>query len=138
MPLYDYRCFDCQQKVSIRLSYAEYDTAKPACPNCGSKNLKRALGRIRIARSEESRLDSLADPSSFGDLDENDPKSMAKVMRKMGSEMGEDLPGEYNEVVDRLESGESPESIEQTMPELGSGPGSSLGSGMGGGMDEDF
>lgn len=134
MPLYDYHCLDCQQKVSVRLSYAEYDTATPACPNCGSKNLKRALGRIRIARSEESRLEAMSDPSSFGDVDENDPKSMAKFMRKMGSEMGEEMPGEFNEVVDRLESGESPESIEQTMPELGN----SLGGGMGGGMDDDF
>jgi putative FmdB family regulatory protein len=131
MPFYDFRCLNCEQKVSIRLSYSEYDTAKPACPNCGSKNLKRALGRIRIARSEESRMEAMADPSSFSDVDENDPRSMAKFMRKMGSEMGEELPGEFNEVVDRLESGESPDSIEQSMPELGSG-------GMGGGLDEDF
>lgn len=131
MPFYDYRCLNCEQKVSVRLSYSEYDTAKPACPNCGSKNLKRALGRVRVARSEESRMDAMADPSGFGDVDENDPRSMAKFMRKMGSEMGEELPGEFNEVVDRLESGEPPDSIEQSMPELGSG-------GMGGGMDEDF
>jgi putative FmdB family regulatory protein len=134
MPLYDYRCQSCQEKVSIRLSYAEYDKAKPKCPLCGSPKLQRAIGRVRIAKSEEARMDALADPSSFGDLDENDPKSMAKFMRKMGSEMGEDLPPEFSEVADRLDAGESPDSIEQSMPDLGGG---APGGGMGGmGMDD--
>lgn len=66
-------------------------------------------------------MESLADPSNFGDLDENDPKSMARIMRKMGSEMGEEVGPEFNEVVDRLESGESPEGIEQSMPDMGPG-----------------
>ncbi len=126
MPLYDFYCQSCQQKVTLRLSYTDYDTAKPKCPECGSPKLKRALGRVRIAKSEESRMESLADPSNFGDLDENNPKSMARFMRKMGSEMGEDMPGEFNEVVDRLEGGESPESIEQSIPELGSGAGTGM------------
>ena len=56
-----------------------------------------------MPRSEESRLDSMADPSKWGDFDENDPKSMARMMKKMGSEMGEELGPEFNEVVDRLD-----------------------------------
>jgi len=130
MPLYDYRCLNCQEKVSIRLSYAEYDTAKPKCPLCGSPKLQRAIGRVRIAKSEEARMEAMADPSNFGDLDENDPKSMAKFMRKMGSEMGEELPPEFGEVTDRLEAGESPESIEQSMPDLGAGGAGGMGAGM--------
>jgi len=69
-------------------------------------------------RSEESRLDDLADPSSLGGLDENDPKSLARFMRKMAGETGEDLGPEFEEVVGRLEAGEDPESIEQSMPDL--------------------
>jgi putative FmdB family regulatory protein len=130
MPAYEYRCQNCQQKVTVRLSYAEYDTAKPKCPLCGSPKLQRAIGRVRIARSEDSRMESLADPSSFGDLDENDPKSMAKFMRKMGSEMGEDLPPEFGEVADRLDAGESPDSIEQSMPGLGGDEGGPSGGGL--------
>jgi hypothetical protein len=65
-------------------------------------------------------MESMADPSNFSGVDENDPKSVAKFMKKMGSEMGEDLGPEFNDVVERLESGESPESIEQTMPSVGS------------------
>jgi len=123
MPVYEYRCQNCQQKVGVRLSFAEYGKVTPKCPLCGSAQLKRAISRVRIAKSEDARLEAMSDPSSFGDLDENDPQSVARFMRKMGSEMGEDLGPEFGEVVDRLESGESPESIEGSMPDLGGAAG---------------
>jgi hypothetical protein len=78
---------------------------------------------VRAVRSEESRLEDMADPANFGDLDENDPRSIARFMRKMGDETGEDLGDEFDEVVDRLEAGESPEDIEGAMPDLGGGLG---------------
>jgi putative FmdB family regulatory protein len=121
MPVYEYRCGNCLQRVGIFQTYAEYGKKKVACPNCGSKKLTRLISRVRVAKSEESRLEAMSDPANFGDLDENDPKSMAKLMKKMGSEMGEDLGPECGEVVDRLESGEDPDSIEQSMPDLGGG-----------------
>ena len=121
MPIYEYRCQSCQNRVGIRLSYAEYGKKKVVCPVCGGKNLKRLVGRVRVAKSEDQRLDDLSDPSAFGDMDENDPKSMARAMKKMGQAMGEDLPPEFNEITDRLEAGEDPEAIEKSMPELGGG-----------------
>jgi hypothetical protein len=78
------------------------------------------MSRVAVVRSEESRLEDLADPSSLADLDENDPQSMARWMRKMSQEMGEDLGPEFGEVIDRLEAGQSPEEIEEVMPDLGS------------------
>ena len=121
MPTYDYRCEACGKRASIVQSYEEYGVKAVKCPHCGSKKLSRLINRIRFARSEDSRLDSLADPSAWGDFDENDPRSMARMMRKMGQEMGEDLPEEFDEVVDRLEAGESPESIEESLPDMGMG-----------------
>jgi hypothetical protein len=79
------------------------------------------MSRVAVLRSEESRLDDMADPASFGDLDENDPRAMARWMRRMSAEMGEDLGDDFGEVVDRLEAGESPESIEESMPDSGAG-----------------
>jgi len=71
-------------------------------------------------------MEEMADPGAlFGDVDENDPKSVARAMRKMGQQMGEELPQEFSEITDRLESGESPESIEQSLPDLGGGAGAS-------------
>jgi putative FmdB family regulatory protein len=119
MPIYDYRCLDCRKRVSLYQTYGEYGKVPVVCPHCGSSNLKRRISRVRVMRSEESRLDSLADPDDWGDIDENDPRSVARAMRRMGDEMGEELPDEFDEVVDRLEAGEDPESIERDIPELG-------------------
>ena len=119
MPAYDYRCPDCQNRFSLFMSYADYGKKKVTCPHCGQARVQRIIGRVRIAKSEDRRLEDMSDPSFLGDVDENDPKSMARAMKKMGQTLGEDLPPEFNEVTDRLESGESPESIEQSMPELG-------------------
>lgn len=66
-------------------------------------------------RSDDARMDSMADPSNFGDVDENDPRSVGKFMRRMGSEMGEDMGPEFDEMIGRLESGEDPEAIESDM-----------------------
>ena len=124
MPIYEYRCGDCKRRVSIFFrSFA--DTDKPAqCPNCNSTNLTRLVSRVATIKSEEARLESMSDPSNFGDIDENDPKSVAKFMRKMGDQVGgEELGPEFGEMVDRLESGESPEEIEKTMPGLAGGEG---------------
>jgi putative FmdB family regulatory protein len=118
MPTYEYRCQNCGKKVSHFLSYEDYDRAQVQCPHCGSDQLQRLINRVRVMRSEDSRLDSLSDPSRWEGLDEEDPRAMAKMMREMGQEMGEELPPEFDEVVDRLEAGESPEQIEESMPEL--------------------
>ncbi len=122
MPIYEYRCHDCKRRVSILWrTLSEAETGQPRCPRCGGTNLTRLVSRVAVLRSEESRLDSLMDADSLGDLDENDPKSIARWMRKMSKEIGEDAGDEFEEVVDRLEAGQTPEQIEQDMPELGLG-----------------
>lgn len=61
----------------------------------------RVLSRVRVVRSEERRMESLADPSRWGGLDENDPASIACWMKKMGREMGEDISDEeIDEMID--------------------------------------
>lgn len=119
MPIYEYTCQTCGKFLRISLSYAEYDRSELKCPNCQSKKLKRRITRVGFAKSEDSRMESLMDESSLSGLDDEDPKALGKFMRKMSSEMGEDMGEEFNEVVGRLESGESPESIEESMPDLG-------------------
>jgi hypothetical protein len=79
---------------------------EPVCKHCGGNEMKRLMSRFALPRSEDARLDSLADPSKLSDFDENDPKSVARMMRRMGREMGEEFAGpEFDEAVDELESG---------------------------------
>jgi putative FmdB family regulatory protein len=125
MPIYEYRCLDCRRKVRHFYTYSEYDTAEPACPHCGGRNLQRLISRVAMAKSEDSRLDTMDPESMMAGLDENDPRSLGRFMRQMSNDMGEDLGDEFGEVVDRLERGQSPEDIEQSMPDLAEsvGPG---------------
>jgi hypothetical protein len=58
------------------------------------------MSRFAAPKSEEARIEALADPSQFGDLDENDPKSMARLMKKMGREMGEDFGDDLDEALE--------------------------------------
>ena len=118
MPIYEYRCGNCKRRVSVFFrSFSA--TTEPRCPNCNSDQLTRLVSRVAQIKSEDARLDAMSDPSSFGDVDENDPKSVAKFMRKMGDQMGsEELGPEFGEMVERMESGENPEEIEKSMPGL--------------------
>jgi putative FmdB family regulatory protein len=119
MPTYDFVCNDCNQRFDVFLTFAEYGKKKVTCTHCNSKNVRRRMTKVRIAKSEERRMESMADDFSGFEGLEDDPKSMGRMMRKMGKELGEELPSEFDEVVDRLESGQSPEEIEKAVPDLG-------------------
>lgn len=62
-------------------------------------------------------MESLADESALDGLDE-DPQALGRMMKKMGREMGEDLPPEFDDMAERLESGQSPDEIEAALPEM--------------------
>ncbi|NWG33835.1 MAG: zinc ribbon domain-containing protein [Chloroflexi bacterium] len=118
MPTYDFICNDCNQHFDVFLTFAEYGKKTVKCTLCGSKNIRRRMTKVRIAKSEESRMEAMADDFSGFDGLEDDPRAMGKMMRKLGREMGEELPPEFDEVVDRLEKGQSPEEIEKEVPSL--------------------
>lgn len=127
MPNYEFRCLDCKRRFVVFMTYAEYGNKPVSCPYCKSENVQRRIGRIRVARSSESKMENLADPSKLAAL-EDDPRALGGMMREMSQEMGEDMGPEFDEVIDRLESGQSPEEIEQQLPDLGGdGGGDDLG-----------
>jgi len=132
LPIYEYRCQDCKRRVSIFWrTFSDAESGAPVCPRCGGTDLTRLVSRVRVLRSEESRIDDVSDFGDLPDFDESDPKSMGRWMRKMSAETGEDMGPEFDEVVGRLESGESPEDIERSMPDLGGEGGDDFGGGLG-------
>jgi putative FmdB family regulatory protein len=104
MPIYEYRCTQCRRKTTV-LTLRISETVEPRCEHCGSEALTRLMSRFALVRSEESRLDDLSDPSSLGNLDENDPRSMARWMRKVGKELGDEAGDDFDEMVDEMEAG---------------------------------
>ena len=104
MPIYEYRCRDCGRRTSILVRNVDTFSVPP-CPRCQTGTLQKLVSLFAVKKSEESRLDDLADPSSFGDLDENDPQSIARWAKRMGRESGEDLGDDFDEMVDQMASG---------------------------------
>jgi len=117
MPIYEFRCGKCG-RISDFLVLSVQESFKPVCKYCKSRRMSRLISRVRVLRSEESRLERLADPSRWGGLDENDPASVARFMKKMGREMGEDISDE-----------EIDEMVDGAIEETGGGGGSAEGDG---------
>src|SRR5437867_12527065 len=90
MPISEYQR-DARRKRTTLLILSVSRREPARCQHCGSDRLTRLMSRIATPKSEEAHMESLADPSSLGDLDESDPKSMARFMKKMAGEMGEDF-----------------------------------------------
>ena len=136
MPNYEYRCLNCRKRFEIFMSYSEYGSRVVTCPHCQSDNITRRIGRIRVARSGESRIESMADPSALAAM-EDDPRALGRMMREMSGEMGEDMGPEFDEVIGRLEAGQSPDEIQSELPDLGGGAEDAGGPPFGGGSFDD-
>ncbi len=95
MPIYEYRCRKCHKKSEI-ITFRVSEDIAVHCNHCGSGEVDRILSRVRVRMSEETRMERLADPSRLSGLDENDPRSMAKLMKSIGREMGEDLGEDFD------------------------------------------
>jgi putative FmdB family regulatory protein len=102
MPIYEYRCADCGKRPSLFFRSFMAVEAAPACPNCGGRHLTRLISRTAQVLSEESRMERL-DDSTLGDVDDNDPKSMARWARTMGQQMGdEEMGDDFDQAVDEM------------------------------------
>lgn len=117
MPIYEYRCLDCR-RISDFLLLRVDEEFTPVCKRCGSANLTRVLSRVNVRLSEETRLERLADPSMWGGVDENDPQSVARLLKKLGPELGEDFPGDVDQMVEEAMESEGREKEEAA----GTGP----------------
>ena len=118
MPTYEFRCQQCKKRFDRVISYSDYGTVAVSCPHCGSTSVTRLIGRVRLARNSMQHLADLADPANLDQIGE-DPRALGRAMKEMQGEMGEEMGGEFDEVVDRLEKGQSPEEIDQAFPDLG-------------------
>jgi len=94
------------------MTFAEVQA--PECPRCHTV-MQKQVSLFSTVKSEDARADELSDPSAFGDVDENDPRSVARWARRMGKEMGEDMGPEFDQMVDAMERGEDPEGLDGDM-----------------------
>ncbi len=104
MPIYDYRCGACHKRFAVFFrSFSEVGAV--TCQHCGATEVARLAPRVAQVVGEDARLDRLSDPSALGDVDENDPGSVARWAKRLGREMGEDLGDEFDDAMDELAAG---------------------------------
>ena len=99
MPIYEYRCNACGRTFAFLYGVSR-DSRDPACPACQGKDLARLISRVARVRSEEAMLENLADPSRIGDVE--DPRSLAKWAKQMGSALGDEAGEDFGDVVDEM------------------------------------
>ena len=104
MPIYEYGCLDCRKRSSLFVR-SMGTAVKAKCEHCGSKKVRRLISRVAVGRSSGGSPDGF-DESMLADVDENDPRSMAKFARRMRDEMGEDMGPDFDQAIEQMEAGE--------------------------------
>lgn len=134
MPIYEFYCAECHTIYNF-FSRKVDTTTQPDCPRCKRPKLDRRVSSFAVSRKRSSEgapdgdeMPGLDDPKmeqameslmreSQG-LDENDPRQIAQMMRKLHQTAGMPLDGKTDEAIRRMEAGESPEKIEAEMGDL--------------------
>jgi hypothetical protein len=80
----------------------------PRCEHCGGDGLRRLFSRVAVLRGEDGMG---FDEGSLSGVDENDPRSMARWVRKMSKEMGEPLDAEMEGQLEEMEAGRMPDDL---------------------------
>ena len=106
MPVYEFVCNACNAPVSLFVRSISAPVAGK-CERCGSSDLRRLVSRFAVVRPGRGGDFDSFDDSMIDGLDESDPRAMAAWARKMQREVGENLGPEFDEMVDRLERGDS-------------------------------
>lgn len=137
MPIYEYYCQDNHTVYQFYAKTLAQGRTIPRCPDNPSFRMRKLISAFAITRggpdappadaapnaapAEDARMEQAlgAMEQEFSAVDENDPRAMARMMRRMSELTGERIDGEMEEVVRKLEEGADPESLED---QLGGGP----------------
>lgn len=131
MPIYEFYCENCNtiynffsKKINIKKT--------PGCPKCPNQKLSRQMSSFAITgkTSDKNNMEELPfDETKMekamqilsqeaGNIDEDDPRKTADLMRKLSDISGMELGDGMNEALNRIEKGEDPEKIEAEMGDL--------------------
>ena len=141
MPIYEFACRRCRRVFSF-LSKRVNPSHVPACPKCGATNLSKEISRFALIKgasepapapeapgTEGPAMPDFDDPKVSGvmdelerdmdHLDENNPRHMAHLLRKMQQALpAGSIPKEMETALRRLEAGEDPDKIEADMGDV--------------------
>lgn len=106
MPIYEFRCDSCRRPFTIfTRSITSHSPA--SCQHCGSTQVSRIMSRVAVLRANEDLSSDL--PPGLDEVDENDPRSIARWVRRMSRQMDEPLEPQMEAELERMEAGEMPQ-----------------------------
>ena len=133
MPIYEFYCPDCHTVYNF-LAKSIQVTRKPKCPRCGKPDLERQVSRFAISKGRAENQDSAEDipdidedrmeqtmsqlASEMEGVNEDDPRQMARMMRKLFNSTGMQLNDGMEEAIRRMEAGEDPDKVEDEMGDV--------------------
>ena len=107
MPIYEYRCHTCRKRTSVFVRSIGA-AVRPRCEHCGGRRLRRLVSRVTVVRSGGGDLDDFGE-RMLADVDESDPRSMARWARRMRDEMGEEMGPDFDQAIEQMEAGQLPD-----------------------------
>lgn len=99
MPLFEYVCRNCSKQFTF-LSGVIRDNDEAKCPRCGSVELQKLMSRVARGRSDDARMDALADKLEDRDLE--NPQELRRFAREMGREMGQETGEDMSEEMEQM------------------------------------
>jgi len=104
MPIYEYRCNQCNEEFS-ELLLNQRQISKVRCRYCNSKDLTKLISSFSVHQTEESRLASFDTSKPKGDDFYKDSRNVGLWAKKRMKELGVDLGPKMDEIVERGRSG---------------------------------
>ena len=133
MPIYEYYCPDNHKIYQFFARSLAQGRVTPKCPDNPKFRMEKVISAFAVvgqaqeappeagsgaaSPENDSKMESAmaAMEQEFSSVDENDPRAMARMMRRMAEVSGESIPSDVEDVVRQLEEGTDPESLEQQM-----------------------
>lgn len=110
MPIYEYRCADCEQVTSVFLrSMRQEPSADQRCEHCGSAELSRLMSRVARLKTGQDIDEEYGAPGQDGEY--RDPRQIGRWVEQRFEEYGIDIPGDTREMIDAARDGELPDSV---------------------------
>ena len=104
MPIYEYRCEDCQHLNSVLVYSWSKDTDR-ACTRCNGSNLNRLVSRFSVRRSWGASLNWAPSGETLTDVNEDDPASLDRFMGRVKQEMGGQVTSDFEDMRRELHTG---------------------------------
>lgn len=107
MPIYEFRCRNCQGETSI-LVKSIFSSVSVKCPYCSSSDLVRLISSFGIGKTIKSVHEASGSPENPGPDYYKDPRNIGRWAEKKFSDMGMEMPSQLKEKIDAAREGEMP------------------------------